>query len=111
MSKTAARRRDLRWQSIMLPRMSRQNQRPRFTLKRGEILSERELDDAVHEVQLHALGLGMIPIAGTMSKRRGDGKHEVVGFGWNHLREGIPGIHGETGAIMNMGRRSGGYRD
>lgn len=53
----------------------------------------------------------MIPIAGIMSTRRGDGKHEVVGFGWNHLREGIPGIHGETGAIMNMGRREGGYRD
>jgi len=52
----------------------------------------------------------MIPIAGIMS-RRVDDKHEIVGFGWNHLREGIPGIHGETGAIMHMGRREGGYGD
>ncbi len=81
-----------------------------MNLKKGDILSERELDDAVHDVQLHALGLGMIPIAGIMSRRVG-GQHEIVGFGWNHLREGIPGIHGETGAIMNMGRREGGYSD
>jgi tRNA(Arg) A34 adenosine deaminase TadA len=44
-----------------------------------------------------------------MSERRRDGKHKVVGFGWNHLREGVPGIHGETGAIMNMGRIVRGY--
>jgi tRNA(Arg) A34 adenosine deaminase TadA len=51
----------------------------------------------------------MIPITGIMSERQPDGLHRVVGFGWNHLREGIPGIHGETGAIMNMGRLPGGY--
>src|SRR5205814_9330162 len=83
----------------------------KLSLAKGDLLTERQLDDAVHEVQLHALSLGMIPIAGIMSKRRADRKHEVVGFGWNHLREGIPGIHGETGAIMNMGRREGAYRD
>src|SRR3954470_17893728 len=77
----------------------------KLSIQKGDILNERELDDAVHEVQRHALSLGMIPIAGIMSKRRANGKHQVVGFGWNHLREGIPGIHGETGAIMNMGRR------
>lgn len=91
--------------------MSKTKTMPGLSLNKGEVLSEGELDDAVHEVQLHALSLGMIPIAGIMSKRRGDGKHEVVGFGWNLLREGIPGIHGETGAIINMGRRPGGYRD
>jgi tRNA(Arg) A34 adenosine deaminase TadA len=82
-----------------------------LSLKKGQVFTERQLDDAVHQVQLHALSLGMIPIAGIMSRRRADGTHEVVGFGWNHLREGIPGIHGETGAIMNMGRREGGYSD
>lgn len=82
-----------------------------MNLKKGDILSERELDDAVHEVQLHGLSLGMIPIAGIISRRKGGGKHEVVGFGWNHLRDGIPGVHGETGAIMNMGRLKDGYRD
>jgi tRNA(adenine34) deaminase len=78
---------------------------PTIVPAKGDVLTEAQLDDAVHAVQLQALGLGMIPIAGIMSKRLGDGRHEVVGFGWNHLREGIPGIHGETGAIMNMGRR------
>jgi tRNA(adenine34) deaminase len=82
-----------------------------MSFKKGDILTERQLDDAVHEVQLQALSLGMIPIAGIMSRRVGGDKHEVVGFGWNHLREGIPGIHGETGAIINMGRREGGYSD
>jgi creatinine deaminase len=91
--------------------MSKSKQMRPLSLRKGDILNERELDDAIHEVQLHALSLGMIPIAGIMSKRRADGKHEVVGFGWNHLREGIPGIHGETGAIMNMGRRERGYGD
>jgi tRNA(Arg) A34 adenosine deaminase TadA len=89
--------------------MGKRNPAINLSVKKGDILTEQELDNAVHEVQLHALGLGMIPIAGIMSRRVGDGKHEVVGFGWNHLREGIPGIHGETGAIMNMGRREGGY--
>src|SRR5690349_3644453 len=78
---------------------------------KGDVLTEPQLDDAVHQVQLHALELGMIPIAGIMSQRLADGRHKVVGFGWNHLREGIPGIHGETGAIMNMGRIDGGYRN
>ncbi|HEY7091406.1 MAG TPA: hypothetical protein VH518_25135 [Tepidisphaeraceae bacterium] len=80
-----------------------------ISLNNGDILTEVELDDAVHMLVQHALGLGMIPIAGIMSERLGDGRHRVAGFGWNHLREGIPGIHGETGAIMNMGRLSGGY--
>jgi tRNA(Arg) A34 adenosine deaminase TadA len=80
-------------------------------LKKGDLLTEQQLDDAVHQVQLHALNLGMIPIAGIMSRRQNDGRHKILGFGWNHLREGIPGIHGETGAIMNMGRIHGGYRD
>lgn len=85
-----------------------------LTLKKGDILTERELDDAVHAVQLHALSRGMIPIAGIMSRRVGKPReklHEVLGFGFNHLREGIPGIHGETGAVMNMGRLASGYRD
>jgi len=91
--------------------MATQNRPTTLSLEKGDVLTERELGDGVHEVQLHALSLGMIPIAGIMSRRRSDGKHEVVGFGWNCLREGIPGIHGETGAIMNMGRREGGYAD
>ena len=82
-----------------------------MNINKGDILTEKQLDDAVHAVQLRALELGMIPIAGIMSRRVAGQKHEVVGFGWNHLREGIPGIHGETGAIMNMGRREGGYSD
>jgi tRNA(Arg) A34 adenosine deaminase TadA len=80
------------------------------SLRKGDLLTEAQLDDAVHDLVLHALSLGMIPIAGIMSERQADGQHRVVGFGWNHLREGIPGIHGETGAIMNMGRLTGGYR-
>jgi tRNA(Arg) A34 adenosine deaminase TadA len=79
-------------------------------IRTGDILTEQELDDAVHACVLHALGLGMIPIAGIMSERQSDGRHKVVGFGWNRLREGIPGIHGETGAIVNMGRLTNGYR-
>jgi cytosine/creatinine deaminase len=79
--------------------------------KKGSILTERELDDAVHAVQLDALSLGMIPIAGVMSRRIKGNKHQILGFGFNHLREGIPGIHGETGAIMNMGTVTTGYRD
>lgn len=78
---------------------------------KGDVLDERQLDDAVHAVQLQALERGMIPIAGIMTRRREDGKHVVLGAGWNHLREGIPGIHGETGAIMDMGRLEGGYSD
>src|SRR5690349_13124805 len=80
-------------------------------IKKGDLLTDRALDDAVHECVLHALKIGMIPIAGIISRRQLDARHEVLGFGWNHLREGIPGIHGETGAIMNMGRLAQGYRD
>src|SRR4051812_30477589 len=79
--------------------------------KKGSILTERDLDDAVHAVQLRALSLGMIPISGVMSRRVKKSKHQILGFGFNHLREGIPGVHGETGAIMNMGRIKTGYRD
>jgi tRNA(Arg) A34 adenosine deaminase TadA len=46
-----------------------------------------------------------------MSRRVGNDRHQILGFGYNRLREGIPGIHGETGAVMSMGRLSGGYRD
>ena len=84
--------------------------------RKGDIIPEPQLDDAVHAVQLHALSLGMIPIAGVMSRRVGKPRerlHEILGFGFNHLAEGIPGIHGETGAVMNTGRleRGAGYRD
>ncbi|HZZ43240.1 MAG TPA: hypothetical protein VFE58_09900 [Tepidisphaeraceae bacterium] len=84
------------------------------TLKKGVILPEKSLDDAVHAVQLHALSLGMIPIAGIMSRRVGKPReklHEILGFGFNHLAQGIPGIHGETGAVINMGRLDQGYSD
>jgi tRNA(Arg) A34 adenosine deaminase TadA len=80
-----------------------------MSINKGDLLSEQQLDDAVHELVLRALEAGMIPIAGIMSERQPDGRHKVAGFGWNRLREGIPGIHGETGAIMNMGRLPGGY--
>ncbi len=78
---------------------------------RGAVLSQRQLDDAVHQLQLEALRKGMIPIAAILSRRLRDGRHKVLGAGWNHLAEGIPGIHGETGAIINMGRRPEGYAD
>jgi tRNA(Arg) A34 adenosine deaminase TadA len=80
-----------------------------MNINKGDLLTEQQLDDAVHELVRHALELGNIPIAGIMSERAPDGRHKVVGFGWNRLREGIPGIHGETGAIMNMGRLPQGY--
>lgn len=70
-----------------------------------------EVDALVHAEQLRALKAGMIPIAAVLSRRAGDGLHEVLGVGCNHLAEGKPGIHGETGAIINMGRRPGGYSD
>lgn len=79
-------------------------------LAKGQRLAERELDDAVHRLIRHAESIGMIPIAGVISRRVGD-QHEVLGFGWNQLRAGIPGIHGETGAIIGMGRIRGGYGD
>jgi tRNA(Arg) A34 adenosine deaminase TadA len=78
---------------------------------KASILTPAQLDAAVHEVQLAALRQGMIPIAAILSRRLQDGRHEVLGAGCNHLAEGIPGIHGETGAIINMGRRAGGYAE
>ncbi len=78
---------------------------------KGQILTTAQLDDAVHTVQLEALHQGMIPIAAILSRRLKDGRHKVLGAGCNHLAEGIPGIHGETGAIINMGRRAEGYAD
>ena len=78
---------------------------------KGQILTPAQLDDAVHAVQIEALNQGMIPIAAVLSRRLPDGQHEVLGAGCNHLAEGIPGIHGETGAIINMGRRAEGYAD
>jgi tRNA(Arg) A34 adenosine deaminase TadA len=81
---------------------------PRLPAK-GDILSELQLDDALYAIVKRALARGMIPIAGIISKLQSDGKHEVLGYGWNRLREGIPGIHGETGAVMNTGRLREGY--
>ena len=77
----------------------------------GAVVTQPQLDDAVHQLQLEALGQGMIPIAAILSRRLRDGRHKVLGAGWNHLAEGIPGIHGETGAIINLGRRPEGYAD
>src|SRR5512138_2346999 len=81
------------------------------SVTRGTVLTESQLDNAVHKLQLEALGLGMIPIAAILSRRLRDGRHKVLGAGWNHLAEGVPGIHGETGAIINLGRRPEGYAD
>jgi tRNA(Arg) A34 adenosine deaminase TadA len=78
---------------------------------KGDILTTEQLDDAVHRIQIAALNQGLIPIAAVLSRRLPDGQHEVLGAGCNHLAEGIPGIHGETGAIINMGRRAEGYTD
>ena len=78
---------------------------------KGDILTELELDDGVLRLISHARDRGMIPIAGIVSERVSGERHRVLGCGWNHLREGIPGIHGETGAVMNAGRLSGGYRE
>lgn len=82
-----------------------------LSIKKHDIVTERELDDGVHEVQLYALSKGMIPIAGIISRVRGDGRHEVLGFGHNELADGVPGVHGETGAVKGMGRIEGGYAD
>lgn len=81
------------------------------SVTRGAVITQSQLDDAVHQLQLEALGQGMIPIAAILSRRLRDGRHKVLGAGWNHLAEGIPGIHGETGAIINLGRRREGYAD
>lgn len=82
-----------------------------LNLSKGDVLTEQELDDALHRVQLSALERGMIPIAGIISRPLDDGRHEVVGFGNNELADGIPGVHGETGAVKNMGRIPGGYEE
>lgn len=82
-----------------------------LSFKKHDILSEGDLDDAVHEVQLHALGKGMIPIAGIISRLLPGGRHEILGFGHNELADGVPGVHGETGAVKGMGRIQGGYAD
>lgn len=82
-----------------------------LSIKKHDIVTERELDDCVHEVQLYALSKGMIPIAGIISRARSDGRHEILGFGHNELADGVPGVHGETGAVKGMGRIEGGYAD
>ncbi len=84
---------------------------PTLNLRKGDILTEQQLDDGVHSVQLYALARGMIPIAGIISRPLYDGRHEILGFGHNELADGVPGVHGETGAVKNMGRISGGYGD
>lgn len=84
---------------------------PYLSFKTGDSLSLSQLDDAVHEVQLYALAKGMIPIAAILSRPLPDGRHEVLGFGHNELADGVPGVHGETGAVKGMGRIAGGYGD
>jgi tRNA(Arg) A34 adenosine deaminase TadA len=79
--------------------------------KKGDILEEADLAESVLNLITHAQERGMIPIAGIVSRKLRDGQHEILGCGWNHLREGIPGIHGETGAVMNTGRILSGYGD
>jgi tRNA(Arg) A34 adenosine deaminase TadA len=82
-----------------------------LSLKKHDILKVPELDDAVHEVQLYALSKGMIPISAIISRPLSDGRHEVLGFGHNELADGVPGVHGETGAVKGMGRIVAGYGD
>ncbi|MEY4668053.1 MAG: hypothetical protein RL518_752 [Pseudomonadota bacterium] len=83
----------------------------KLSFAKHDILTLAELDDAVHEVQLHALEKGMIPIAAIISRPLSDGRHEVLGYGHNELADGIPGVHGETGAVKGMGRIVSGYGD
>lgn len=78
-------------------------------LSKGDILTEPELDHAVYRLIKEAQQRGMIPIAGIVSELVSNRRHRVLGFGWNRLREGIVGIHGETGAIMSAGRLAQGY--
>lgn len=78
---------------------------------KGEIISTEELDHKVYQLQKYALSLGMIPISSIISSKMPDENHQILGGGFNLLRDGIPGVHGETGAIMNMGRIPGGYKD
>lgn len=80
-------------------------------LSKGDILSEQELDEAVHLLQIYALDRGMIPIVGIITRPLPDGEHQILGLGHNELADGIPGVHGETGAVKNMGRIYGGYSD
>lgn len=82
-----------------------------LSLKNHDILTLSELDAAVHAVQLYALAKGMIPISAIISRPLADGRHEVLGFGHNELADGIPGVHGETGAVKGMGRIVKGYSD
>jgi hypothetical protein len=79
----------------------------RLSLKKHDIVTLQELDDAVHEVQLWALSKGMIPIAAIISRPLDAQRHEVLGFGHNELADGIPGVHGETGAVKGMGGLKG----
>ena len=83
----------------------------KLSLKKHDILSLPELDDAVHQVQLYALEKGMIPIAAIISRPLADGRHEILGFGHNELADGVPGVHGETGAVKGMGRIATGYEE
>lgn len=75
---------------------------------KGTVVSEKQLNELVHAVQLQALAIGQIPIAGVVS-RKVKGGHEVLGAGHNLLRSGLPGIHGETGALISTGNLPGGY--
>lgn len=75
---------------------------------KGTVVSEKQLDDLVHAVQFQALAIGQIPIAGVVS-RKVKGGHEILGAGHNLLRSGLPGIHGETGALIATGNLGGGY--
>lgn len=80
-------------------------------LRKGALLSLAELDQSLHQLVNTAERNGMIPIACIISRPQSDGRHVVLGFGWNQLRDGLPGIHGETGAVINMGRLESGYSD
>ena len=60
-------------------------------LNRGVVIDLHTLVAGVYWAQRVALRRGMIPIAGVMSREVGRGRHEVLGVGWNHLAEGVPG--------------------
>lgn len=78
--------------------------------EKNDIITTAELDRLVYDIQKVALGKEMIPISSVISRELSDGRHQVLGAGHNQLRDGIPGVHGETGAIINMGRVEGGYQ-
>lgn len=82
-----------------------------LSFHQGSVVTLKQLDDAVHELQLYALNRGMIPIAGIISRPLDNDRHEILGFGHNELADGVPGVHGETGAVKGMGRVAGGYQD